>query len=213
MALTATSCSTLPVRNGAAEGVDHRQSLEGQPFTVDSDSGVYCLGFYKIQAPAVLSAEHRYCQLRRIPVFENHHFRWVQNHANAPWCSKPNTSFFKHANFSSTHSYPWSVAYQDSSVLKCLLMDLGLLALFLHFGLLAWSPVKQASSQYWGPRQNGVLLHHCSAFSQILMQYWRPVTGAPACGQCAMPGYLVPSALLHLHFILLGHHLQHPHDL
>ncbi|KAK2830551.1 hypothetical protein Q5P01_018482 [Channa striata] len=64
-------------------------------------------------------------------------------------------------------SIPWSVALQDSSVLRSLVVDLGLLALFtaLQSGL--------------GTLNRTVYCFTTALALQILIRYWQPVTGAP----------------------------------
>ncbi|XP_044191699.1 nurim [Thunnus albacares] len=77
-------------------------------------------------------------------------------------------------------SIPWSVALRDSSVLKSLVVDLGLLALFTaQHSLLAWSPVKQACQSVLGALNRTVYCFTTALALQILMRYWQPVTGAP----------------------------------
>ncbi|XP_068431073.1 nurim [Clinocottus analis] len=77
-------------------------------------------------------------------------------------------------------SIPWSVALQDRSVLGSLLVDLGLLALFImQHSLLARSPVKQALQSVLGPLNRTAYCFTTALALQIIMRYWRPVTGAP----------------------------------
>ncbi|XP_042291580.1 nurim [Thunnus maccoyii] len=77
-------------------------------------------------------------------------------------------------------SIPWSVALRDSSVLKSLVVDLGLLALFtVQHSLLAWSPVKQACQSVLGALNRTAYCFTTALALQILMRYWQPVTGAP----------------------------------
>ncbi|XP_049458360.1 nurim [Epinephelus fuscoguttatus] len=77
-------------------------------------------------------------------------------------------------------SIPWSVALQDSSVLRSLAVDLGLLALFItQHSLLAWSPVKQALQSVLGSLNRTAYCFTTALALQILMRYWQPVTGAP----------------------------------
>ncbi|XP_053190546.1 nurim [Scomber japonicus] len=77
-------------------------------------------------------------------------------------------------------SIPWSVALQDRSVLKSLLVDVGLLALFTaQHSLLAWSPVKQACQSVLGALNRTAYCFSTALALQILMRYWQPVIGAP----------------------------------
>ncbi|XP_062292285.1 nurim [Scomber scombrus] len=77
-------------------------------------------------------------------------------------------------------SIPWSVALQDRSVLKSLLVDVGLLALFTaQHSLLAWSPVKQACQSVLGVLNRTAYCFSTALALQILMRYWQPVIGAP----------------------------------
>ncbi|XP_070703101.1 nurim isoform X1 [Pempheris klunzingeri] len=77
-------------------------------------------------------------------------------------------------------SIPWSVALQDSSVLRSLVVDLGLLALFTtQHSLLAWSPVKQALQSVLGALNRTAYCFTTALALQILMRCWQPVVGAP----------------------------------
>uniref|UniRef100_A0A4W5MZW6 Nurim n=1 Tax=Hucho hucho TaxID=62062 RepID=A0A4W5MZW6_9TELE len=77
-------------------------------------------------------------------------------------------------------SVPWSVALRDSSVLKSVVVDLGLLALFtVQHSLLAWAPVKQACQSVLGVLNRAMYCSTTALALQILMHYWQPVTGAP----------------------------------
>ncbi|XP_029976681.1 nurim [Salarias fasciatus] len=77
-------------------------------------------------------------------------------------------------------SVPWSEALRDSSVLGSLLVDAGLLALFIvQHSLLAWPPVKQALESVLGALNRTVYCFTTALALQILMHYWQPVTGAP----------------------------------
>ncbi|KAI3358097.1 hypothetical protein L3Q82_003105 [Scortum barcoo] len=77
-------------------------------------------------------------------------------------------------------SIPWSVALRDSSVLRSLVVDLGLLALFTtQHSLLAWSPVKQALQSVLGALNRTAYCFTTALALQILMRYWEPVTDAP----------------------------------
>ncbi|CAJ1083244.1 nurim [Xyrichtys novacula] len=77
-------------------------------------------------------------------------------------------------------SIPWSVALQDSSVLRSLGVDVALLALFTtQHSLLAWSPVKQALQSVLGALNRTAYCFTTALALQILMRYWQPVTGAP----------------------------------
>ncbi|XP_029022602.1 nurim [Betta splendens] len=77
-------------------------------------------------------------------------------------------------------SIPWSVALRDSSVLQCLLVDVGLLALFVvQHSFLAWSPIKQALQAALGALNRTAYCFTTALALQILMRYWQPVTGAP----------------------------------
>ncbi|KAM9838490.1 nurim [Aulostomus maculatus] len=75
---------------------------------------------------------------------------------------------------------PWSAALQDRSVLKSLVVDAGLLALFTaQHSLLAWSPVKQACQSVLGVLSRTVYCFTTALALQIMMRCWQPVTGAP----------------------------------
>ncbi|XP_038822703.1 nurim [Salvelinus namaycush] len=77
-------------------------------------------------------------------------------------------------------SVPWSVALRDSSVLKSVVVDLGLLALFIvQHSLLAWAPVKQACQSVLGVLNRAMYCSTTALALQILMHYWQPVTDAP----------------------------------
>nr|XP_029513776.1 nurim [Oncorhynchus nerka] len=77
-------------------------------------------------------------------------------------------------------SVPWSVALRDSSVLKSVVVDLGLLALFIvQHSLLAWAPVKQACQSVLGVLNRAMYCSTTAMALQILMHYWQPVTEAP----------------------------------
>ncbi|XP_029587163.1 nurim [Salmo trutta] len=77
-------------------------------------------------------------------------------------------------------SVPWSVALRDSSVLKSVVVDLGLLALFtVQHSLLAWAPVKQACQSVLGVLNRAMYCSTTALALQILMHYWQPVTDAP----------------------------------
>ncbi|KAF0024361.1 hypothetical protein F2P81_023163 [Scophthalmus maximus] len=77
-------------------------------------------------------------------------------------------------------SIPWTVALRDSSVLRCLVVDVGLLALFTtQHSLLAWSPVKRALQSVLGALNRTAYCFTTALALQILMRYWQPVTGAP----------------------------------
>ncbi|KAM4630538.1 nurim [Polymixia lowei] len=77
-------------------------------------------------------------------------------------------------------SIPWSVALRDSSVLRSLGVDLGLLALFTtQHSLLAWPPVKQACQSVLGVLNRAAYCFTTAMALQILMRFWQPVTGAP----------------------------------
>ncbi|XP_061839400.1 nurim [Nerophis lumbriciformis] len=77
-------------------------------------------------------------------------------------------------------SISWSAALQDSSVLRSLLVDVVLLALFtLQHSLLAWTPVKQACQSVLGSLNRMAYCFTTALALQILMNYWQPVTGAP----------------------------------
>lgn len=104
-------------------------------------------------------------------------------------------------------SVPWSVALQDRSVFRSLVVDLVLLALFItQHSLLAWSPVKQTLQSVLGVLSRTAycfttalalqvlvskihLPFKCfffffSVFNyrlilQVLIRCWQPVTGAP----------------------------------
>ncbi|XP_037120309.1 nurim [Syngnathus acus] len=77
-------------------------------------------------------------------------------------------------------SIPWSEALRDRSVLKSLVMDAALLALFtVQHSLLAWLPVKQACQSILGSLNRTAYCFTTALALQILMHYWQPVTGAP----------------------------------
>ncbi|XP_068189605.1 nurim [Antennarius striatus] len=77
-------------------------------------------------------------------------------------------------------SVPWSVALRDRSVLGSLLVDLGLLLLFItQHSLLAWSPVKRALQSVLGVLHRTAYCFTTGLALQVLMRYWQPVTGAP----------------------------------
>ncbi|CAB1321121.1 unnamed protein product [Coregonus sp. 'balchen'] len=77
-------------------------------------------------------------------------------------------------------SVPWSVALRDSSVLKSVVVDLGLLGLFtVQHSLLAWAPVKQACQSVLGVLNRAMYCSTTALALQILMHYWQPVTDAP----------------------------------
>ncbi|XP_049606570.1 nurim [Syngnathus scovelli] len=77
-------------------------------------------------------------------------------------------------------SIPWSEALRDRSVLKSLVMDAALLALFtVQHSLLAWQPVKQACQSILGSLNRTAYCFTTALALQILMHYWQPVTGAP----------------------------------
>ncbi|XP_034017255.1 nurim [Thalassophryne amazonica] len=77
-------------------------------------------------------------------------------------------------------SVPWSVALRDSSVLGCVAVDVGLLAVFiLQHSLLAWSPVKQACQSVLGSLNRTAYCFTTALALQFLMRYWQPVTSAP----------------------------------
>ncbi|XP_026155268.1 nurim [Mastacembelus armatus] len=77
-------------------------------------------------------------------------------------------------------SVPWSVALQDSSVLRSLAVDLGLLVLFAtQHSLLAWSPIKHALQSVLGVLNRTAYCFTTALALQVLIRYWQPVTGAP----------------------------------
>ncbi|XP_075995172.1 nurim [Genypterus blacodes] len=77
-------------------------------------------------------------------------------------------------------SIPWSVALRDSSVLWSLMVDLGLLVLFIvQHSLLAWPPLKQACQSVLGTLNRTMYCFTTALTLQILMRYWQPVIGAP----------------------------------
>ncbi|XP_068603616.1 nurim [Brachionichthys hirsutus] len=77
-------------------------------------------------------------------------------------------------------SVPWSVALRDRSVLRSLVVDLGLLVLFItQHSLLAWSPVKQALQSLLGVLNRTAYCFTTVLALQILMRCWQPVSGAP----------------------------------
>lgn len=77
-------------------------------------------------------------------------------------------------------SIPWSVALQKSSVLRCVLIDLGLLALFIiQHSLLARSPVKQVCESALGALNRTAYCFTTALTLQVLVRCWQPVTDAP----------------------------------
>ncbi|KAM3596513.1 uncharacterized protein V6R79_015906 [Siganus canaliculatus] len=77
-------------------------------------------------------------------------------------------------------SVPWSEALRDTTVVRSLVVDLGLLVLFtIQHSLLAWSPVKQALQSVLGVLNRTAYCFTTALALQILMRYWQPVTGAP----------------------------------
>ncbi|KAM3858172.1 nurim [Diretmus argenteus] len=77
-------------------------------------------------------------------------------------------------------SVPWSVALRDTSVLRSVVVDVGLLALFTaQHSLLAWSPVKQVCQSVLGVLNRAAYCFTTALALQIMMQYWQPVIGAP----------------------------------
>uniref|UniRef100_A0A674BR81 Nurim n=1 Tax=Salmo trutta TaxID=8032 RepID=A0A674BR81_SALTR len=78
---------------------------------------------------------------------------------------------------------PWSVALRDSSVLKSVVVDLGLLALLtVQHNLLTWAIVKQACQSVLGVLNLAMYCSTAPLALQILMHYWQPVTEAPCLG-------------------------------
>eukprot|EP00063_Salmo_salar_P022820 XP_013997655.1 PREDICTED: nurim-like [Salmo salar] len=78
---------------------------------------------------------------------------------------------------------PWSVALRDSSVLKSVVVDLGLLALLtVQHNLLAWAIVKQACQSVLGVLNLAMYCSTAPLALQILMHYGQPVTEAPCLG-------------------------------
>ncbi|XP_057684061.1 nurim [Corythoichthys intestinalis] len=77
-------------------------------------------------------------------------------------------------------SIPWSEALRDTSVLKTLVVDVALLAVFIiQHSLLAWPPVKQACQSMLGSLNRTAYCFATALALQVLMHYWQPVTGAP----------------------------------
>ncbi|XP_077446009.1 uncharacterized protein LOC144066671 isoform X2 [Stigmatopora argus] len=77
-------------------------------------------------------------------------------------------------------SIPWCEALRDSSVLKSLLVDMALLALFTtQHSLLAWPPVKQVCQSMLGSLNRTAYCFTTALALQALMHYWQPVTSAP----------------------------------
>ncbi|XP_031593367.1 nurim [Oreochromis aureus] len=101
-------------------------------------------------------------------------------------------------------SIPWSVALRDSSVLRALAVDLGLLALFIvQHSLLAWLPVKQALQSVLGPLNRTAYCFTTALALQILMRYWQPVTNAPCLWSVRQAPWSVwfPLLCFSLHFL------------
>ncbi|XP_010898752.1 nurim [Esox lucius] len=77
-------------------------------------------------------------------------------------------------------SVPWSVALWDSSVLNAVVVDMGLLALFVvQHSLLARAPIKQVCQSVLGVLNRAMYCFTTALTLQILMQYWEPVKEAP----------------------------------
>lgn len=101
-------------------------------------------------------------------------------------------------------SRPWSEALRDSSVLRCLLVDVFLLALFIgQHSLLAWSPVKQVLQSVLGALNRTAYCFTTALALQVLMRYWQPVTGAPCLWSVDQAPWSVwfPLLCFSLHFL------------
>ncbi|KAG7261890.1 hypothetical protein CRUP_006306 [Coryphaenoides rupestris] len=74
----------------------------------------------------------------------------------------------------------WMEALGDGAVLRPLLVDTALLALFVaQHSLLAWAPVKRASGALLGPLSRAAYCSSTALVLQILMKCWQPVHSAP----------------------------------
>ncbi|XP_030004116.1 nurim [Sphaeramia orbicularis] len=101
-------------------------------------------------------------------------------------------------------SIPWSAALQNSSVLRCVVVDLGLLALFTaQHSLLAWSPVKQACQSVFGALNRTAYCFTTALALQILMRCWQPVTDAPCLWSVRQTPWSIwfPLLCFSLHFL------------
>lgn len=99
---------------------------------------------------------------------------------------------------------PWSVALQKSSVLRCLLVDLGLLALFtLQHSVLAWSPVKQVCEAALGALNRTAYCFTTALVLQVLMRFWQPLTEAPCLWSVRQAPWSIwfPLLCFSLHFV------------
>ncbi|KAJ8000392.1 hypothetical protein DPEC_G00204340 [Dallia pectoralis] len=77
-------------------------------------------------------------------------------------------------------SVPWSVALQNNSVLRALVVDMGLLALFIvQHSLLARASIKQLCQSVLGVLNRTMYCFTTALALQVLMQYWEPVKEAP----------------------------------
>ncbi|TRY82240.1 hypothetical protein DNTS_009359 [Danionella cerebrum] len=77
-------------------------------------------------------------------------------------------------------SRSWSDALSDRSVLSSLSLDLLLLLLFsFQHSFLAWAPVKRMSLRVFGVLNRSFYCFTTAAALQVLMCFWRPVSGAP----------------------------------
>ncbi|KAM8883675.1 nurim [Synchiropus picturatus] len=77
-------------------------------------------------------------------------------------------------------SVAWSTALQDGVVLKALVVDLGLLVLFIgQHCVLSYAPIKEACKLFLGDMYRSVSCFSTALVLQILMCFWQPLTGAP----------------------------------
>ncbi|XP_028316634.1 nurim [Gouania willdenowi] len=101
-------------------------------------------------------------------------------------------------------SIPLSVALRNGSVLRCLLVDVGLLALFIvQHSVLAWTPVKQALQSVLGALNRTAYCFTTALALQILVRYWQPVTDAPCLWSVRQTPWSVwfPLLCFTLHFV------------
>ncbi|XP_077404920.1 nurim [Vanacampus margaritifer] len=101
-------------------------------------------------------------------------------------------------------SIPWSEALRDRLVLKSLVVDMALLALFIvQHSLLAWPPVKQACQSILGSLNRTAYCFTTALALQILIRYWQPVTSAPCLWSVRQAPWSVwfPLLCFSVHFI------------